>query len=73
MHLGNVLLSEGEALITFTSFKHHTGPPITVVISTTANADCPVTDLAKFLSLRDNTPGPQFVFPGGTPKYFFRQ
>ena len=67
IELSNVNLSKDNIAITFTKFKHHTGPPVTVVVQSQNTTPCPVQCMANYLRLRGTTPGPLFCHQGGSP------
>ena len=60
-----VAVGASGVAITFTSFKHHLGSPITISIkSSSSETYCPVKLLSTYLTMRGNAPGPLFCFPG---------
>ncbi len=46
--------------LSFKSFKHHKGKPVTISLSAQRSSTCPVKWLKKFCRLRGNAPGPLF-------------
>ena len=53
--------------VTFISFKHYHGRPVTLIISTQKGSICPVQAVTKFIKIRGSVPGPFFVNPDGSP------
>lgn len=53
--------------ITFCTFKHYHGRPITISVSSQRGIICPVKLLSEFLSLRGSSPGPFFIHPDSKP------
>ena len=62
-----VALSNLSLSVTFIKFKHHSGPPVTILVSSQKTVPCPVTSMAKYLSIRGSSPGHLFCNPGGAP------
>jgi hypothetical protein len=65
-----------HAVVTFSSFKHHSGPPITLSIQANNTQFCPVAHMSRYLSIRGTSPGPLFQFTDGSPvtrTFFTRQ
>ena len=60
----NVVLAGNQITITFVSFKHHRGKPVTLIIPKQQYSPCPVTLLADYLECRGQAPGPLFCYPG---------
>jgi len=59
-------LSAGSVDITFLSFKHHKGHPITISLPATHTATaCPVKLITQYFLLRGNEPGPAFCLENG--------
>ena len=69
----NIHLFPSAIKITFTSFKHHKGAPVSVIVKKAA-APCPLTKLAAYLKIRPKIKGPLFVFRDGSAvtQSFFR-
>ena len=66
LQLDQVEVDTAHLTIVFISFKHHHGPPVTLVVSAQDNPKfCPVRLLKCYLVLRASQPGLLFVFPGG--------
>ena len=53
--------------VTFLSFKHYHGRPVTLTIQPQRGQVCPVTAVTKFLKVRGQGAGPFFVNPDGSP------
>ena len=53
--------------VTFLSFKHYHGRPVTLSIQPQRGQVCPVTAVTKFLKVRGQGAGPFFVNPDGSP------
>ena len=69
LSISQVTITSDVIYIRFTHFKHHSGPPVTIIVNPASNP-CPVALLAQYLSQRGLSPGPLFVFPG--QKYLSR-
>ena len=68
IQFNQVALESSSVAITFSSFKHHQGPPITLSIQASASENCCLVKLLKsYLTKRGSTPGPLFCFPGNLP------
>ena len=65
--LHQVLVSHQHIPITFYKFKHHQGPPITIVVNSQNSFPCPVKLASSYLTLRGKDPGPCFSRPDGHP------
>ena len=66
LQLDQVEVDAAHLTILFRSFKHHHGPPVTLLVSAQDNPKfCPVRLMKCYLVLRGSQPGPLFVFPGG--------
>ena len=65
--LSNVSFSSTNLVITFSTFKHHKGPPPSLTIQKSSSNYCPFTSLLSYLKLRGWSPGPLFCFPDLTP------
>lgn len=63
-----VVLSDAAASITFMSFKHHHGHPITINIPATGVPNsCPVQTIRTYMLARGTRPGPFFCNMDNTP------
>ena len=62
-----VVLSLNAVSITFVSFKHHHGQPITIDIPAASHNNCPVKILASYIQTRGSRPGPFFCNMNNTP------
>jgi hypothetical protein len=51
--------------LTMHHFKHSTGRPVTLRISSRTGEACPVEAVGKYMEMRGSNPGPFFVFVGG--------
>ena len=61
----NVTLNLASCAITFSSFKHSSGLPVTISIDKSISApSCPIALLSDYLSLRGSGNGPLFCYPG---------
>ena len=68
--IDNVKINEDQTSITFKfdSYKHCNHPTDHFVINSITNHfQCPVNNLAKYLSLRPNSSGPLFIFRDASP------
>ena len=66
LQLDQVEVDAAHLTILFRSFKHHHGPPLTLLVSAQDNPKfCPVRLMKCYLVLRGSQPGPLFVFPVG--------
>ena len=66
-------LTKHALAITFTSFKHSLGHPVTINIKASSSPACPVRLMHYYLTLRGHGPGPLFMFYNRspiTPSYF---
>ena len=74
--LDNVQLSSAGVTISFVSFKHHQGRPITLTFAPTGNSvACPLRCSTVYARLRGSAPGPWFAWSDGrpiTPAWFRR-
>lgn len=74
LQMSQLSITKEQCTIVFQSYKHYQGPPVSLVISAhTDSPFCPVKAMRTYLAVRKNSPGPLFIFPGGTPvtKSFF--
>ena len=53
--------------ITFTTYKHHVGSPVTVMVPAQGGPTCPVSVLKGYMQARGSSPGPLFINPDGNP------
>lgn len=63
----NVTVQKSSLSITFISFKHSHGHPITISVSATGSPSCPVLLTTRYLLLRGSKPGPFFSTYSGSP------
>ena len=63
----NVLLSHNNLAITFQTFKHYHGRPVTINIPKQGGRACPVYLLSQYLSVRGRDSGPLFVLSSSKP------
>lgn len=63
----NVVLSKTSVAIRFHKFKHHTGPPVNIVVNSQTAAPCPVALLSKYMQVRGQATAPLFINPDGSP------
>jgi hypothetical protein len=76
IQLHQISLSNDQAVLTFSAFKHHHGPPVTLVIQSHHSSACPVSHLCRYITVRGPSAGPLFQFPNGTPvsrNFFLKQ
>ena len=62
-----VVITQKQVEITFKTFKHYHGRPITICIKSQQNSLCPVACALKYLEIRGSTPGPFFCMSNGDP------
>ena len=65
--LNQVQLIDQQITVTFMSFKHHNGQPVSLVIPAQQQAPCPVQALKDYLEARKLSPGPLFCHFGSKP------
>ena len=58
---------QSHITLVFTSFKHHHGPPFTLIIPPSQSTSCPVSLLSTYLGVRGRSPGPLFSYPDQSP------
>ena len=63
----NVELCPLNVSITFSSYKHHYGSPITIIVPAQGGPTCPIPSLQAYLTARGSSPGPLFVYADGHP------
>ena len=63
----NIVFSDASCDITFSSYKHSSGRPVTVVVHRSRTPSCPVALLDDFVRSRGAEPGPLFCYPGALP------
>jgi hypothetical protein len=70
-----IAIHDDQAILTFSAFKHHHGPPVILAIQPQHSPYCPVSHLSQFISARGSTAGPLFQFPNGAAisRNFFQQ
>ena len=67
-------LTSSDCYVVVHAYKHYQSPSVSLAISAPPDFPfCPVLAMRCYLALRGQSPGPLFVFPGGTPviKCFF--
>ena len=67
LQLHSVSIKQGSIHIKFYRFKHHQGPPVTIVVPPHNSPICPVRNLRLYLPLRGSAPGPLFCTPSRRP------
>ena len=66
INFSNITLANNQLSITFVSYKHHNGRPVTLTFAASHNANiCPVRLLTKYIMLRGESPGPLFAWIDG--------
>ena len=68
----NVQVYPSKVGVTFDTFKHYTGPPMVIEISSRSSTICPVKAATLFLTIRGSSPGPFFCDPEGFPISYHR-
>ena len=63
----NVQLVNEQITVTFLSFKHHKGQPVSLIIPAQKQAPCPVQALKEYLEVRKSAQGPLFCHFGSKP------
>ena len=74
LQLNQLPVTNTDCTVVFHSYKHYQGPPVSLVISAHSGSPfCPVQAMKSYLAVKQNSPGPLFMFPRGTPvsKSFF--
>ena len=66
--LSSIVMSSSCFQLTFNSFKHSVGPPVTHLIQASASQLCPVSAMNIYLSSRGNLQGPLFILRGAAVK-----
>lgn len=61
LQFSNLSLTQNALSLTFTSFKHSLGHPVTITIQASTSPACPVRLIHAYLSLRGNAQGPLFI------------
>ena len=64
----SVVLAGATLRLTFNSFKHAVGPPITHEVVSSYSPICPVAAIKSFLVWRGSSPGPLFLLAGKSVK-----
>ena len=64
----SIILSSRSLKLTFQSFKHAVGPPVTHKVVGSGSVLCPVAAMASFLGVRGQRPGPLFLLGGAAVK-----
>ena len=59
----HVTISDTHYTLTFYSYKHHKGQPVSIIVSASSTSPCPVFALNQYLCLRGDLPGPLFLYP----------
>ena len=62
-----VAITQAQLSVTFIKYKHHNGPPVTVLVQAQSSSPCPVGTLHKYLGVRGQIPGPLYINPDGSP------
>ena len=62
-----VAVTSTSIALTFTSYKHSQGHPITLYIPASSSPTCAVTLLSAYIKVRGLHPGPLFCYPGHIP------
>ena len=68
----SITLFPSSIHLQLTSYKHHSGPPVTLVVHSTRE-NCPVSAMTSYLLIRGNASGPLFTFQYNkpvSPKFF---
>ncbi len=65
LKVNHCVLENHKLKWTFLKFKHHKGPPYSIVIRPTHSTDCPVRAMRKYLNMRGKKEGPLFCFENG--------
>ena len=60
-------VSSSTLSITFIKFKHHSGSPVTILVSTQKSVPCPVSSMTRYIKVRGSAPGHLFCNQGGAP------
>jgi hypothetical protein len=70
-----ISIHNDQAVLTFSAFKHHHGPPVILAVQSQHSPCCPVSHLSQYISARGSSAGPLFQFPNGAPvsRNFFHQ
>ena len=64
----SISISATRLEVTFSSFKHAVGPPVTHGVETSFSRLCPVAAMSAYLAFRGVKPGPLFALGGGAVK-----
>ena len=56
----NIVLTQQQISVTFMTYKHHKGKPVTLIVPSRNGTPCPVQILAEYLAVRGSKPGPLF-------------
>ena len=67
LQFNQVIISEQQLSVTFVSFKHYHGVPVTLLIKAQHGSICPVNSVKQFVKVRGTGPGPFFADPLGLP------
>ena len=62
-----VQLLENIVHVTFITFKHHHGRPVTLLLYPQKGSICPVISVRAYIKYRGSKPGPFFANPEGSP------
>ena len=62
-----VQLSGKDVHVTFISFKHYHGRPVTLILTPQKASICPVSAVKHFVNFRGSAPRPFFANPDGSP------
>ena len=67
LQYSNLSLTTNALSLTFTSFKHSLGHPVTITLQASASPACPVRLIHSYLTLRGHSPGPLFMSHNRSP------
>ena len=63
----HVQLLENNVHVTFITFKHYHGRPVTLLLAPQKGSICPVVSVKNYIKYRGSDPGPFFSNPDGSP------
>ena len=67
LRFDQVQVVDHQITVTFLSFKHYNGQPVSLIIPPQNQAPCPVEALREYLVARKSAPGPLFCHIGSKP------
>ena len=67
LQFDSVSINDLSCSITFLSYKHSSGLPVTIEVGSVDSPVCPVARLSEFLQIRGLGPGPLFSYPRAIP------